>query len=188
MNMTHKTVTKCNQALTFVLLMLATVAAAASGGQFDVSGTGSINWIPDGDTVLVRVDDRAVFNNLRSWAINEQSNRQRDLQVAKRFDSQRQTMLIRIAGINTDESVHPDPSRNTSEGIRASDFAKRTFSGSITFRCSDIGYYGRPICAVSGNFGDWGDRVIRAGFSDYITKYGNHPFYHQEYLQAERNR
>ena len=177
-----------NIGLAFALIILGIVTikkSLAAEAPYDVSGTGTITWVADGDTVRVKVNETEAFAVLYAIASKEERNRQRSLQINKRFNTAEQSMLIRISNIDTDESVHPDPSRNTASGIRASDYAKRTFTGPVTFRCSDIGFYGRPICSVAGaNFGDWGIHMIEAGFTDYETRYGRHPFQHQAYLRA----
>ncbi|WP_318433663.1 hypothetical protein [Photobacterium leiognathi] len=57
----------------------------------------------------------------------------------------------------------------------------------MTLRCWDFGRYGRPICSIrtEHNNKDWGLEAIKAGHSDYITKYGKHPFLHSKYRVAD---
>ncbi|MFB2351335.1 hypothetical protein, partial [Priestia megaterium] len=83
----------------------------AAEAPYDVSGTGTITWVADGDTVRVKVNETEAFAVLYAIASQEERNRQRSLQINKRFNTAEQTMLIRISNIDTDESVHPDPSR-----------------------------------------------------------------------------
>lgn len=58
---------------------------------------------------------------------------------------------VRLIGIDTPESVHPESSRNTDEGITASDFTKNLLSDksvSLEFDVSERDKYGRLLAYV----------------------------------------
>jgi len=104
------------------------------------------------------------------------------------FNPRTRTFNARIGNINTAESVHPDESRNTAAGEKASAYAKRLIEGrDVKFACWDTGYYLRPICSVwaSDQSSDFATAMIEAGYSTYVTKYGNHPFWHDHYQSLE---
>lgn len=171
-----------------IAFMTLSGAAQADRTRFDVQATGSIGYVIDGDTAVVALDDAKIWGALRNQALQAQRDRQRDLSVSKRFNSADLTMTVRLANIDTEESVHRDSSRNTRAGEQASRFAKATFNGPATIRCFEIGYYGRPICSVATQAGDWGEIMIRQGMSEYVEKWGRHPHHHQRYLAAQANR
>lgn len=179
---------------TTALISAACLMIALSGNayadrtRFDISSPATIEYVIDGDTVILSLADRNAWDNLRQHALQAQSDRQRNLQVPNRFKAGSNEITVRIANINTEESVHRDASRNTQAGERASRFAKSQFVGEATVRCFEIGYYGRPICSVSTMDGDWGEIMIANGMSAYISKWGRHPFLHQRYAAAENRR
>lgn len=150
--------------------------------DFNIRASGFVNWVVDGDTAYIQPENEQVWVTLRDKAIAKQQRTGRDMNIDKNFRERYGTrsMKVRIGNIQTAEL-------GTHEGEKASQFAKLRFKNdSAFFQCWEIGYYGRPICSVKTADGDWGELMIRSGYSPYWEKYGSHPFQHQSYLEAER--
>ncbi len=88
---------------------------------------------------------------------------------------------LRVSGINTPESVHPDEDRNTEEGKVASDFAKDVMpvGSEVTVDSYGKGTFGRNLSGVTRNINgtevDYGLVALDQQMSTYYTKYGEHP-------------
>ncbi len=167
-------------------LGLSSAAQAAPQAQkFNIQGSGTVTRVIDGDTLVLKVRERAVFNRFISHAGTRQQQRH--------LDAGGQLIRVRIANINTAESVHPDKKKNTTFGQQAGEFLKSIAQDrSVGFWCWDFGYYGRLICSVSVGRKDIGLTMIQNGYSDYIVRYGEHPEpvlgakYHQAAVQRWR--
>lgn len=142
-----------------------------------ISGHGKIVKVIDGDTIWVKVNSDD-FNNFMKFSSTDD-----ELKALRDYN---QTVKMRIGGINTAESVHPDKRRNTLAGKMASrelkQWAKR--GSNADYSCYQHGKYGRPVCAVSINNKDIGLHMIANGFSKYVTYFGKSPFYDEEYTKA----
>lgn len=178
--------------LALLVMLTANSPAATANGDFTISGKGMVAKVIDGDTARFAPNSIELLEALKAQAERAQSRYQRDLDIERIYQSGwgTPTILVRITNIDTAESVHPDAARNTTAGVRASDYAKSQFEGhKALLTCHTIGYYGRPICnIITEHKGDWGDTMIRAGFAKYITEYGRHPDgkWHEAYLKATR--
>ena len=176
--------------LALILLVAGGSSGVSANGELNIQGGGYIEWVTDGDTARVHTATLATVQRLRAQAVIAQRryNRRFDLERIYRTDPASPSVLIRVANINTAESVHRDSARNSQAGIRASAFAKAVFTGdSASIDCHTIGYYGRPVCnIISDQDGDWAKVMIERGFSGYVIKYGRHPdaHWHQVYRQA----
>lgn len=143
-----------------------------------IVGKGTIYKVIDGDTVWLNVSP-ALYQRFKEVADTK------DKQKALR--DQYRSVKMRISSINTAESVHRDTTRNSAEGKKASDFLKSKADGQpASFGCWDHGKYGRPICGVAVNGYDIGLMMIERDYSEYVSKYGNHPYLHEKYKQASR--
>lgn len=162
---------------------------AQTTGSFDLRMRGTITRVVDGDTVIFRPLDSGNWDLIRAKAAEAEKNYQRDLNLNSKYRNQDKTFTIRVGNIDTPESRHPDPSRNTPEGKIASAYAKELLTNSdVSVICWEIGFYGRAICSIWNSDFEFGSHMIRKNFSDYITRFGNHPVWHQMYLDAERSR
>jgi len=181
-----------NPWVTLILGLIAGLAmvltfSSADAADFDISGTGTVSWVADGDTMTVTPSLPQLWGQLRSEAVRAQQATSRNLRVDDRFNRTHKNFLTRIAVIDTAESNHPDDSRNTPAGDTASRYAKNLMTGKqVEFRCYEIGYYGRPICSLETSDFDFGRHMIRQDMSTYVTRYGNHPFEHEIYVRATR--
>lgn len=173
--------------LWFSALLAVTVAQSAEAQtNFIGKGAGVVSYVTDGDTMEIIPDDKAIWSELREAAEEAKRRYQRPGNLADIFDVQRKSFRTRIGNINTAESVHPDDWRNTKAGKKASDVARDLVSNKrVAFACWEIGYYLRPICSVWTDEFEFGMTMIRNGYSTYVTKYGDHPFWHAEYEDAQ---
>lgn len=174
-------------AITLTLIAFTLVSATASAKdrtQFDINSTGTISYVVDGDTAFVEMDDPQAFNDLRGQALRAEKNRQKDLSVSRNYRQRDRSVKVRIANIDTAESVAVNAKLNSQAGRDASAYAKAAFSGRANLRCWEIGYYGRAICSIETSRGDWGEHMIEQGMSPYINKYGRHPYMHRRYENA----
>ncbi|OLF81881.1 hypothetical protein AWH63_10075 [Marinobacter sp. C18] len=154
------------------VVLFGTEQASADYGQ-PIVAKGRIVHVTDGDTASVELSAEVV-REAKTRAQEAEKRYQRDMNLSSIYTSS--VMRIRVANIDTAESVHPDASKNSMEGMKASRFARETFAGdAVIVYCFEVGYYGRPICDIRSNDGDWAETMIRAGYSKYITKWGRHP-------------
>lgn len=166
--------------LLFLLISLQALA-------LDVTTTGTVTWVADGDTFRFSADDRSVWQALRDEAAKKQGATGRDMRVGSRFLSADASFLVRLANVDTAESRHPDATRNTRAGAMAAQHVKSLITGvRATVRCWEIGYYGRPICSLWMGDLELGSHLIRAGYSDYEFEYGRHPTLDREYREAQQ--
>lgn len=165
----------------FKIITAATIfLMATNASAFNVfNEVGKVVKVVDGDTLVVEANQR-LYSGLSIIA----NSRSRSLK------SRYGTITIRVANINTPESVHRDESKNTVEGVVASNFAKKLLSQGdyVTLSCWDVGKYGRAICSVDKNGSDFGLAMIRGGHSEYITCFGKHPVQHERYKKAAGGR
>ena len=162
----------CGLIVSLFVVLFGTEQASADYGQ-PIVAKGRIVHVTDGDTARVEVP-AAVVREAKTRAQEAERQYQRNMNLDRIYTSS--IMRIRVANIDTAESVHPDASKNSMEGKKASRFARETFSGdAVIVYCFEVGYYGRPICDIRSNDGDWAETMIRAGYSKYITKWGRHP-------------
>ena len=160
-------------------LLIATNAHADLSARTPFVANGKVAKVVDGDTAYVALSDTS-YAKFRAMADTKPKLRA--------FKDNNNMVKVRLGGINTPESVHTNKKMNTQAGQLASKWAKDNFyRHPVTLRCWDFGKYGRPICSILTEHGnkDWGLEAIKAGHSDYITKYGKHPFLHSEYRAAD---
>lgn len=151
-------------------------------GDFFVQGPGTVTYVIDGDTMIIKPDAQESWATLKRHAEAAQSDYQRNLNISSTFNAQDITFRVRIGNIDTAESVHPDAHKNTAAGKSAAAFAKNLIEGKqVHFACWDIGYYGRAICSVWTPEKDFATAMITANHAKYIKKYGRHPFWHDHY-------
>jgi endonuclease YncB( thermonuclease family) len=159
--------------------------ALQAAEDFDIRGRGTIIHVTDGDTFIVRAQSARTIQRFIEKAEADEIRYQKDLNIADRFRPSERTFVVRVGNIDTEESVHVDRTKNTAEGRYASAYAKKMlFQEDISFRCWEIGYYGRAICSVWNDNWEFGSHMIEQGFSGYVTRYGAHPFLHDRYRAA----
>lgn len=146
-------------------------------------GSGVVYRVVDGDTYVVNLDDPELFQRFISAAGKDRGR-------LRYLDERFQSIRVRLANINTPESVHSNASQNTREGKAASVQVKRLIEGKpVQVLCHDWGRYGRSICNVRlegrDDVGLW---LIENGYSQYVTKWGKNPYLHVEYTQANSAR
>ncbi|MCC1496823.1 thermonuclease family protein [Alcanivorax sp. 1008] len=158
-----------------VLIMMAVASATASAMDM-VEGDGLVYRVIDGDTYIVNVEAPSTYRTLLATAPPG---------AGKHFNPHYKSFKIRLANVDTPESVHVDASRNTPAGKKASAFAKELLEGKfVSFKCWTFDKYGRAICSVSKGSEDVGETLIRGGFTKYETRWGTHPYLHERYLRA----
>jgi endonuclease YncB( thermonuclease family) len=172
-----------NAAFPFLIaaaLCLACSAAVAGGLSVNnpIVGMAKVYRVVDGDTYILNVEDPSVFDRLYRAARLEGA--------LEHMQPRYRGFRVRLFGVDTAESVHPDADENSSFGKRVSEVVARQLEGTrVRFRCFDFGRYERAICTLSQGGADVGEWLIRSGFSSYVTAYGNHPWAHQRYLDAD---
>ncbi len=95
---------------------------------------------------------------------------------------------IRMLNVDTPESVHPDPSRNSVMGKKASDYTRCRLSGqsvSLEFESRKRGKYGRLLAYVILDGENYNLELVREGWSPYYTKYGTSAAYHERFTTAQ---
>lgn len=139
---------------------------------------GTVYRVIDGDTYVVNLDDDAAYERFKAAAGKDQ---RRNRYLDDRFNSIR----VRLANIDTPESVHSNPKMNTQAGRDASAAVKRLIEGKrVKVSCHDWGRYGRSICNVEVAGSDVGLWLINQGHSEYIARWGKNPYLHREYTKA----
>lgn len=96
---------------------------------------------------------------------------------------------VRLLHVDTPESVHPDPSRNSALGKKASAYTRSRLSGrqvSLAFGPEKRGKYGRLLAYVILDGENFNLELVRSGWSPYYTKYGKSRTLHQEFLTAQQ--
>lgn len=167
-------------AMGLMLALASTASHAYQGGYETVSSHGTVYRVVDADTFVVNLHDRDSYLDLVAAANGDPEREQY-------FNNRYQSIRIRLAGANTAESDHNDPSLNTLEGKAIS----RQMTGLLEKRetqvhCFDWGDHGRAICSLSFDNGvDVGEWLISEGHSPYVTNWGRHPYYDERYRAAE---
>lgn len=155
-------------------------AAAFQQGYDTITSTGTVYRVVDADTFVVNLDDTNAYRQLVYVAQGE----------PRRLDylnDDYQSIRVRLANVDTAESVHSDDSRNTEQGRQLSKQVAAALEGQATrVTCFDWGDYGRAICSITlPNGSDLGQWLIGNGHSDYVTRWGRHPYLDAEYQAAE---
>lgn len=165
----------------FILAVTAATTLASSpvmAGKLYV-GIGVIDKVSDGDTFTVRTEQGEDWRPIKVLA--EKKGKGKRL----RMNQLDKTFVVRLAGVDTPESVHPNPARNSAEGRAASQYVKKRYDGAIVkFSCWDVGKYGRFICSLEDKVGDIGLDILAQGHSQYVACWGKHPFLHSQYKKA----
>lgn len=171
-----------------VLFLLAiSVSLATSAGPLSeedpVTSTGTVYRAVDGDTFIVNLADPAAYERIVRQAGS-------DVDRLSYLDDRFQSIRVRLGNVDTPESSHSDPSRNTPEGIEAAAIVAEITEGQeVQVACYDWGHYGRSICnlavAHNGGWADLGGWLIMHGISPYVTSFGNNPFFHEQYRALE---
>lgn len=144
-----------------------------------IAGWGEVYRVKDGDTYIINVRDNSVYADLQGRIGNKKEQ--------GHFNPKYRSIVVRLANVDTPESVHPDTSRNTDAGRAASRVAAQMLEGMpVQFICFGFGSYGRLICSVEVSGLDVGLQLISGGHGEYMTRYGAHPYLHQLYLRAAR--
>jgi len=162
----------------FSLLGVGT-AWSGQGGNAVLAGVGKVYRVIDGDTFIVNLYSEEAYNAFERAAGNEYKRR-------RYMDPRYKSIRVRLANVDTPESTHKDASRNTAFGSHVSTEVTKLLEGQrVSVQCHDWGVYGRPICNVShAKVGDVGAWLIEKGYSPYVTRWGNNPYFHREYQQA----
>lgn len=102
---------------------------------------------------------------------------------------QGQKERIRMLCVDTPESVHPDQSRNTQMGKKASAYTKSRLTGqsvNLEFETKKRGKYGRLLAYVILDGENFNIELVQKGWSKYYTKYGISENHHSAFLSAEK--
>jgi len=97
---------------------------------------------------------------------------------------------VRLENVNTEESVHPDRSKNTAEGAEASKLSAAVVAGGdVTADMNSKDHFGRAVGTakrtVNGVDIDMGFVQMTAGYSQYETRFGEQkdPALHNDYKE-----
>lgn len=172
-----------NKLFAFLFISALSTGLFSTAQAETIAGSGIMYRVIDGDTFDVRIDDDLVFNRFVAAA---DGNERRQRYVKER----QRTIRIRLASIDTPESVHANSSRNSAAGREASKVVKELMDRKpVQFTCFDHGRYGRSICNIAFNQGgsmtDLGAWLIRNGYSRYVTAWGRNPYLDTEYRAAD---
>ncbi|MEZ9708869.1 thermonuclease family protein [Vibrio breoganii] len=158
----------------YLLVLLSLLSSFALASPDFVRGEAVVYRVIDGDTFTLNVTSGLDYNELKSFGVESGSERY--------FNDKYQSFRVRLANVDTEESVHSDPSRNTEFGKLTSRYVKELIEGeSVGYMCWDFGKYDRAICSLALKGQDLGYLLISEGYSDYVTRYGRHPYLHKEY-------
>lgn len=139
-----------------------------------IKGTGYLSYVVDGDTYWINADKKDVWTRISRDAAPK-SVRLKNL----RFKA-------RILNIDTEESVHRNKRKNTSFGKKTSQIVSSELADkNVSFICTGVGKYKRPLCSVYLNGKDYALILIKRGLSPYVTRYGRHFSSHKDYVSAE---
>lgn len=96
---------------------------------------------------------------------------------------------VRLLNVDTPESVHPDASRNTMMGVKASDYTKQMLENKyvvLEFEDEARGKYGRLLAYAHLQGLNFNIELVKQGFSPYLTKYGVSKKYDAQFRAAEQ--
>lgn len=164
-----------------VSLFAVSIAQADFPSGADVKAQGSVYRVIDGDTFVINMSNENKYNTLKSYATGD------DL---KYFNDQYNSIRVRLASTDTEESKHKDKSRNTQKGEDTSNHVKQILEKEdVNLACYDFGNYHRLICNVAfpynGDMIDLGAYLMINDLSDYVTRFGNNPYLHNEYQKID---
>ncbi|WP_415912838.1 thermonuclease family protein [Neptuniibacter sp. QD37_11] len=126
----------------FATLITCIALITTNANAFPIIGKGTVYKVSDGDTYIINIGAKE-FRQFQEQASNNSH---------QYLYSKYKSVKMRLAGANTPESNHVDPSKNTESGKRVSAIVKQALTGAdVEYRCTKWGYYGRPICSVSAN-------------------------------------
>jgi micrococcal nuclease len=83
---------------------------------------------------------------------------------------------IQVLCVDTQESVHPDQSKNSEMGRKASKYTKERLSNK----------YDRLLAYVILDGENFNLELVKKSWSPYYTKYGNSEKHHSEFVSAEK--
>ncbi len=95
---------------------------------------------------------------------------------------------IRLLNVDTPESVHPNKTKNTELGKKASDYTKKRLTGksvSLEFGGKKRGKYGRLLAYVILDKNNFNLELVQKGWSPYYTKYGKSYAFHAQFTAAQ---
>lgn len=169
-------------ALTFSLIAGNALAVSANN---PVIAQGVVHRVIDGDTFVVNLRNPSDFQKFMTAA---QGNERR----LRYLDTRHNSIRVRLASIDTEESVHANADRNSAKGKETSRQVKQLIEKrNVVVTCYDWGRYGRSICNLefdlNGQRTDLGEWLILNGHSRYVTAWGRNPFMHDRYLRAGRS-
>ena len=95
---------------------------------------------------------------------------------------------IRLLNVDTEESVHPDPSRNTAFGRKTSSAVKKAIQGKTAdLECYGKDRYSRRLCYLFVDGENFNVKLVKQGWSRYYTKFGFSKEYHDDFIHAENS-
>jgi len=161
-------------------LVLVSTAHADFPSGVDVKTQGNVYRVIDGDTFVINIDEDK-YDVLKSYATGD------DL---KYFNDKYHSIRVRLASTDTEESKHEDKSKNTQKGEETSNHIKQILEKKdVNLACYDFGNYNRLICNVAfpynGDMVDLGAYLMINDLSDYVTRFGNNPYLHNEYQSID---
>lgn len=163
------------------LFLIASFEASAFQQGFDtVTSMGTVYRVVDADTFVVNLDDPSAYRQL----VQESNGEPQRLRY---LNDDYQSIRVRLANVDAPESVHHDESRNTESGRQLSKRITAAMEGHASrVSCFDWGDYGRAICSMTmPNGDDLGGWLIENGHSDYVTRWGRHPYLDAKYDALE---
>lgn len=105
---------------------------------------------------------------------------------------------VRLIGVDTPESVHPDPEKNSAEGKRASAFLRNLLAGTdgqfyLEYDVQRVDAYGRALAYVYLSDGETmlQEDLLRSGMATTLTIQPNSKYaerFYELYLEARENK
>lgn len=108
-------------------------------------------WVSDGDTIILKVNEE----------LSEKLEEEKDSEIT-----------VRLIGLDAPESVHPDESKNTEEGKRASDFVKEKLQGkkvNVEFDNQIKDKYGRYLAYIWLNGELFNKKILEEGHAELLN-------------------
>lgn len=158
-----------------LIIILSLILPFSVNANNYIQDKGVVYYVVDGDTLDIKTTRENLLLLLRNGLVDE-----------KHINLNNSTFRLRLANIDTEESVHQDSSKNTNFGKTTSNYVKsKTINKEVVYECYRAGYYGRSICSLSFDGEDLGYHLIKNGYSSYLTDFGNHPTLHWQYRRAQ---
>ncbi len=122
-----------------------------------------VTWVSDGDTVICRIENTNLPEQITGIIGEEQAVDNGDGTL---------DITVRMIGFDAPESVHPDAEKNTEEGRLASEYVKSRLAGrtvNLEFDEQYVDKYGRVLAYVWLDGELFNNEVIAEGHAELLS-------------------